>query len=194
MARPRDEDVRGPILMATFSCVGRKGVSGLSVREVARLTGLSTGSVTHHFPTRRELLDSAIDFGFRRLGPKFAPTPDTTLGWLLERYDLSDEGRYSWWRFVFALVCEAGSTPEIAERLEAERHVVVQRWLTALEHEQECGRVREGADLMAEARRLAALGNGFVLAQLITPTNTAHAVTDLRRAVDALAPEHATAR
>ncbi|WP_344425647.1 helix-turn-helix domain-containing protein [Pseudonocardia ailaonensis] len=178
-----------PILTAAFSCVGRKGVSGLSVREVARLTGLSTGSVTHHFPTRRDLLHSAIDFGFERLVPELgALEPGTGLGVLLEHYDLSDAARRSWWRFVFALMFEAESSPDIATRLEQGCQVGMDRWRTVLEQERELGRVREDVDVGEAARTLVAVGNGVILAQLIMSADAGSAVADLAGAVHSLRP------
>jgi TetR/AcrR family transcriptional regulator, regulator of cefoperazone and chloramphenicol sensitivity len=56
----RDEDLtaRSRIRGAAFTLVAERGVTGTSVREVARRAGVSPGLVLHHFGSREGLLDA----------------------------------------------------------------------------------------------------------------------------------------
>lgn len=186
MARPRFEDVRRPIVRATFDCVARKGVSGMSVREVARITGLSTGTVTHHFGTRRELLLRAIEYGFEHLRPEFtALEPATALGWIIQQYDLSQQVRRTWWQFWLAVTVEAPTNPTVAEQMRQQLDAITDRWRTGLDAVG-TDRLSADVDLATAARQLATFGNGLIIDQLIDPSCSARAVIELKRRVEDL--------
>jgi AcrR family transcriptional regulator len=51
---------RRAIAAAAHRVIDRLGVEGASLREIAREAGCTTGSLTHHFTGRRELVDYAI--------------------------------------------------------------------------------------------------------------------------------------
>lgn len=187
MARPRDEDVRRKIVLATFDCVARDGVSGMSLREVARATGMSTGTITYHFGSRRKLLLNAIDYGYWRLPPEFFElAPPDALRWILHRYELSDEPRRTWWQFWLAVTSHAQSDPEVAQRLSQQHQSIVDRWHTCLERGMAGGQLRPGLDAAAEAARLTAYAHGLAISQLIAPSLVDWAAAELSRAVEAL--------
>lgn len=52
-------------MAATTRILHREGVQGASMRAIARELGLTTGSVTHHFRDKEELLAAAVDATFR---------------------------------------------------------------------------------------------------------------------------------
>lgn len=82
---------------ATFTSVAQRGVAGTSIREVARDTGLSTGTITCHFENRRTLLLDAIEYGYWRLPPGFyGLTPLDVFRWIIHRYVLTDSARRTW--------------------------------------------------------------------------------------------------
>ena len=61
MPRLIDADTRRrDIARATWRLVLREGLDAVSVRNVAREAGLSTGSVRHSFSTQAELLTFAM--------------------------------------------------------------------------------------------------------------------------------------
>jgi len=53
-------DRRREIAGAAHRVIDRTGIDGASMREIAREAGCTTGSLTHHFSGRRELLDYAV--------------------------------------------------------------------------------------------------------------------------------------
>jgi AcrR family transcriptional regulator len=55
---------RAQIVEATQRILNREGVQGASLRAIARELGLTTGSVTHHFKDKEELLVAAVDATF----------------------------------------------------------------------------------------------------------------------------------
>jgi AcrR family transcriptional regulator len=56
----RQPDRRREIAAAAHRVIDRLGMDGASMREIAREAGCTTGSLTHHFSGRRELLDYAV--------------------------------------------------------------------------------------------------------------------------------------
>lgn len=53
-------DRRREIAAAAHRVIDRLGIDGASMREIAREAGCTTGSLTHHFAGRRELLDYSV--------------------------------------------------------------------------------------------------------------------------------------
>lgn len=98
MPRLIDSDSRRTaIAEATWRLIQREGFDAVSVRNVAKEAGLSTGSLRHVFTTQAEL----VAFGMSTLGERFverlatlepATTPiDTAVGILEQLLPLDDE-------------------------------------------------------------------------------------------------------
>jgi len=56
----RSAETRGRILDSTLECLIELGYSGTSTPEVCRRAGMSRGALLHHFPTKAELVISAV--------------------------------------------------------------------------------------------------------------------------------------
>jgi AcrR family transcriptional regulator len=56
----RSRSTRSKILDATLECLIERGYAGTSTPEVCRRAEVSRGALLHHFPTREELVVSAI--------------------------------------------------------------------------------------------------------------------------------------
>ena len=57
------EDVRrAQIIKAAYALAGSKGLDGLTVRDVARKAGISTGLVLFHFETKEQLVIALLDW------------------------------------------------------------------------------------------------------------------------------------
>lgn len=56
----RSAETRARILDATLECLIELGYSGTSTPEVCRRAGMSRGALLHHFPTKAELVISAV--------------------------------------------------------------------------------------------------------------------------------------
>jgi AcrR family transcriptional regulator len=79
--RPRREgDLREALLRAAITLINEQGVDTLSLRETARLAGVSHQAPYSHFADRAALLAAVAEQGFRRLHEKMsraaAATPD----------------------------------------------------------------------------------------------------------------------
>lgn len=61
------DDLRGELLAAARSHVGKHGHIGLSIRMLAQSVGVSPGAPYHHFPDRRSLLLAIAIDGFREM-------------------------------------------------------------------------------------------------------------------------------
>jgi AcrR family transcriptional regulator len=64
----RSERTRELLLEATISCLVELGYARTTVHEICRRAGLSRGAQQHHFTTKAELMTSALEHLFRRLG------------------------------------------------------------------------------------------------------------------------------
>lgn len=187
MARPRNDDMRRLAILATFDCVALGGVTGLSFREIARMTESSTGTLSHHFGSKRQLLLEAIAYGYWRLPEAFAARPATqAMRYVLDRYELSTPKRRTWWKFWLAMTALAQSDPEIHDAMAREYRSVVDRWVNSLNRGREAGLFRADLDPVVEANRLAAFAHGVAIAQLTDPSQTATASATLHDALGRL--------
>lgn len=61
-------NLRGALLAQAEQTLREQGLEGLSLRELARQTGVSHGAPRRHFADRQALLDALAESGFARLG------------------------------------------------------------------------------------------------------------------------------
>ena len=61
-------DLKAALVEAAAAIVRTKGLEALTLREVARRTGVSAAAPYRHFPDRRALVAAVAERGFRRLG------------------------------------------------------------------------------------------------------------------------------
>lgn len=80
-----DLDVREVLLDAAEELFGTEGVDAVSLRSVARAAGVAPAALTHHFPTKRDLLEAVV----MRRGEEVAVAIRTRLGDLQNREDLT---------------------------------------------------------------------------------------------------------
>jgi AcrR family transcriptional regulator len=64
---PEKTDVRNRILEASADLIAEDGLSGLSMREVARRAGVSHQAPYHHFSDREAILAELVKTGFEQL-------------------------------------------------------------------------------------------------------------------------------
>jgi len=60
-------NLRATLLDSAEQVIARSGTDRLSLREIARLAGVSHGAPRAHFPTKEALLDAVAQRGFERL-------------------------------------------------------------------------------------------------------------------------------
>jgi AcrR family transcriptional regulator len=62
MAKHADHDKRRAVFAeAAFNILAREGLAGLTVREVAREAGFTTGALVHYFPSKSDLFIAASE-------------------------------------------------------------------------------------------------------------------------------------
>src|SRR3989454_12819781 len=69
-------NLRTALLEQAERSVREHGVERLSLRELARKTGVSHGAPRRHFPDRQALLDALAETGFARLGAELRSAAD----------------------------------------------------------------------------------------------------------------------
>src|ERR1700684_2875232 len=69
-------NLRTALLEQAGRTVRERGVEALSLRELARETGVSHGAPRRHFADRQALLDALADAGFKRLGGELRAAVD----------------------------------------------------------------------------------------------------------------------
>ena len=70
MARPSNTDTeqtKATILASSVRLFGERGVHQTSIREVARESGVTLGTVHHHFGTKDELLLRSVEYSFAQM-------------------------------------------------------------------------------------------------------------------------------
>ena len=60
-------DTQEQILDAAMSCIGRDGIDGASMRNVAREADVSLGLLSYHFDDKRSLIVAAFELSTNRL-------------------------------------------------------------------------------------------------------------------------------
>jgi AcrR family transcriptional regulator len=182
MARPRCEGVRRDLILATFDSVAKHGVDRTSLRDIAKATGLSNGTVTYHFPTKQSLLRSAIGYGFLRTPDGYeSADAETALDWVVSRYVLSTSRRRSWWQFWLAVTFYAQSDNEVRDRVAEHQSLIIDRWRSYLERRELAETGELSGKAQERARQLAAYAHGMAIHQLIEPSQTEWAETVIRR-------------
>lgn len=71
MAKHADhEKRRAAFAEAAFNILAREGLSGLTVRDVAKEAGFTTGALVHYFPLKSELFVAASEHAALVVGPR----------------------------------------------------------------------------------------------------------------------------
>jgi AcrR family transcriptional regulator len=73
-------NLRAALLQRAARTVDERGVQALSLRELARETGVSHAAPRRHFPDRQALLDALAEDGFERLGAQLVAAIDAAGG------------------------------------------------------------------------------------------------------------------
>ncbi|HEY7591691.1 MAG TPA: TetR/AcrR family transcriptional regulator [Actinophytocola sp.] len=112
----RSERTRELLLDATISCLVELGYARTTVHEICRRAGLSRGAQQHHFTTKAELMTSALEHLFRRLGEEIM----TATANLPPGPERLDEGIGLLWRAYSGTLSTAAVELWVAARTDAE--------------------------------------------------------------------------
>jgi AcrR family transcriptional regulator len=73
-------NLRAALLAQAEQTLREQGLDGLSLRELARQTGVSHGAPRRHFADRQALLDALAESGFARLGAELRAAAESAGG------------------------------------------------------------------------------------------------------------------
>lgn len=180
MPRPTDHDERRAHLIdIAAKLVAKRGMDGLTIREVAKAAGYSTGIVTHYFADKRQLLQMTFDatadavYGQVAAGAGEGAMSDAQT--LLEGFLPLDAARRRGWRIWLAFWGHAIGDPGLAadqRRRERRARELVERVLRA---EIAAGRL-PGVDLPAASRLVLAAIQGIAAQAVFEPKEWPEAV------------------
>ncbi|OEV06171.1 TetR/AcrR family transcriptional regulator [Streptomyces nanshensis] len=175
------EERRRAVAEAVFAVVGRRGLEGASLRNVANEAGLAIGSVRHYFGDHGELLVFAMKELSRRFehrvlahverlaecrdGEERREVAEAMLQEFLPLDATRREEAAVWSAFVTAARTRPELRPRAREVLEGTREVMTR----VLEGARRTGALRKGLDVELESVRLAALLDGLTVQAVQVP-------------------------
>ena len=56
------DEYRKALLKESFECFAQKGYSVVTMRELAKHIGVSTGTLYHYFPSKKAIFEAVIDY------------------------------------------------------------------------------------------------------------------------------------
>ncbi len=163
------KDPRGKLLNAAIDHIAARGISDLSLRELAAAIGTSHRMLIHHFGSREALwveVIRAVEERQRALLAEVLPNPEATAGDVLRQWwiHISDESLWANERLFFEVYGQAlQGRPGTVELLDG----IVDSWIEpAAEGFAAFGMAREEA--LAQARLGLAVTRGLLLDLLAT--------------------------
>lgn len=112
------DERRRDIALAVYRVVARGGLEAASMREIAREAGCTTGTLTHHFADRHELLDHAVGMAVEESMQRLVATARTRgLREALTEFLPLDEQRRQENAVWLVGIAAATRDPALADRL-----------------------------------------------------------------------------
>ncbi|MFE4711715.1 MULTISPECIES: TetR/AcrR family transcriptional regulator [unclassified Paenibacillus] len=158
---------------AAWRIIRREGLEAVSVRNVAKESGMSLGSLRHYFVTQDELLAFSMRLVSERAGERirsmtFSGDPRCNAELLIgELLPLDEERRAEaevWLAFV------GGSVAASARELKLKVHNELYECFRGLVHYlSEHNLLKKGVDLELESKRLHAMVDGLVVHHILHP-------------------------
>jgi AcrR family transcriptional regulator len=169
------------VLRAAIVLISEHGMDGMTMRQVAHASGLSTGTINYHFTNKRGLILAALDAA-PSVSVDVAPEDaGSALRALLRGFVLEDDERHAWWRFWIEVTAQAARDPDLRDR-QRNRVLTQQQAVEELiARAVTDGQLRSDLDPALVSAPLLALAYGLVLQQLLSPDSAT-----VRLASDAL--------
>lgn len=182
MARQADHNERRKLFAAAaLAVIAREGLEGLTMREVAKEAGFTTGALTHYYQSKDELLIAASEAGADVVRPEM---DDAAMG-ASARAALRDvlyavlptsPGMKAQWRFWVAFWERAAHSPQV-QRVMRERYFeYTNRVATVIRRSQDQGETAREIDAERVAREIIALIDGIGVQVMIGSRKFSNAV------------------
>lgn len=167
MARHADHNERRKLFAAAaLSVISREGLEGLTMREVAKEAGFTTGALTHYFQSKDEVLIAASEAGADTVRPEMeeaaaAASAREALRGLLFTILPTSTAMKGQWRFWLAFWERAAHSPPV-QRVMRERYFeYTNRVASLIRRAQEQGEAPRDLDADRLAREIIALIDGI---------------------------------
>lgn len=167
MARQTDHNQRRKLFAAAaLAVISRDGLEGLTMREVAKEAGFTTGALTHYFESKDEVLIAASEAGADVVRPDMDeaamdPSARAALRDLLYTVLPTSPAMKAQWRFWVAFWERAAHSPRV-QRVMRERYFeYTNRVAAVIRRAQEQGEAPRDADAERVAREIIALIDGI---------------------------------
>jgi AcrR family transcriptional regulator len=173
MARQADHiERRRRFAAAALNVITRDGLEGLTLREVAREAGFTTGALTHYFQSKDEVLIAASEYAAEQVR---VPMEEVALGssarealrLLLYTALPATTVMKGRWRFWVAFWERAAHSPRVNEVMRERYREWSSRVSALIRRAQEQGEARRDLDADLVARELVALIDGIGVQVLI---------------------------
>lgn len=172
---------RATVLRAAVRLIAEHGIDGMTMRQVARASGLSTGTINYHFSNKRGLVLAAIDAAPPAPAGEVGYDPLAALQGLLRGFVLEDDERRDWWRFWVEVTAQATRDTDLRERQRLRTMRQAQTLEELLAEGVARGHLRPEVEPALVGEPLLALAHGLAVHQLLSPD-----AATVRRASDAL--------
>jgi AcrR family transcriptional regulator len=167
MARQADHNERRKLFAAAaLAVISREGLEGLTMREVAKEAGFTTGALTHYFQSKDEVLIAASEAGADVVRPEMddaatGASARAALRELLYTVLPTSAAMKAQWRFWIAFWERAAHSPQV-QRVMRERYFeYTNRVATVIRRSQEQGETPREIDAERVAREIIALIDGI---------------------------------
>jgi AcrR family transcriptional regulator len=166
------EQRRAELMRVTAEAIARDGLDGVTLRNVARSGGWTTGIVNHYFTDKRDLLlatfRSRADAARRRVADEMAAGATPLEALVVATLPLDDERMLNWQVWLAFWGAALGDDEMVS--VQQARHDEFEAALVAgLRDAQRTGRVRAALDPAVEALKLVALLDGIAVQAIFEP-------------------------
>ncbi len=157
---------------AACSVIARSGLDSVTLAEVGREADCTTGTITHYFHDKEEVLLAALDHAIaamnQRMVRRLKHDPRDAMGFLCETLPLGRHGRAET-KVWYCFWSRAMHNDVLARRQRAMHRRWRSRVTTLLSAMQERGEIRLTLDPADEAEALCAMINGLGLRATLDP-------------------------
>ncbi len=164
---------RNDVLRHVTALIGEHGIDGMTMRQIAQATGLSTGTINYHFRNKRALVLAALaSVGEAPESGLPGLSPTSRLRRLLASFVLDSPEQRAWWQLWVEVAAQSARDEEL-RRHERARQGAQRRHLEDLlgqamrRHE-----IRSDVDACTTAESLIALATGLAIGQLTNSDDT----------------------
>jgi AcrR family transcriptional regulator len=170
---------RAELGSAVWSVVAKQGLEGVTIREVARESGWSTGVVSHYFRDKEDLMQYAFDLSIERSVARLLqraadmPPLETIRIILLDSLAITDEQRLEncmWGAFVG----RAFTNPDMSDQIRGLYGRWQERLVRLIRQGQEDGSIRRDVNAGQWSRLAMAIVDGYVIQAFYLPGGKAN--------------------